>query len=173
MMLHRRAKQRICILGGMSVLVLWWGYSGLIVPARQRVQTLQRLIPQKKEELSRLNQLSGRYEMINNKLGRVNEQINADDGFEIIANAEKLIKACELQQRVRSMNQQVIPFDQHYSQVVVDLSMNRLSMSELVDFLRGIRESDTRMRIKNLSVKRQGSGGQWLDVQLQLSILKS
>jgi len=81
---------------------------------------------------------------------------------------ESLIEECGLAKNVATMKQQVLPIDSNYSETIVEVRLEKLSLDRLVNFLWRIESSQVLARTKSLYIKRNATNKDLLDSVLEI-----
>ena len=160
--LTRREKRFAVALA--AVIAAWLIFSFVIKPAAERSETLRRVIPEKQDELRQLRAKSNEYIFLRNSLAELRTKVaSQDSSFELLAFLETLIGKSGLTTKVATMKQQVIPLEPDYSETIVEIKLENLTLSRLVDFLAKVESSDVLARTKNLHIKTNPSNKDLLD----------
>jgi len=88
--------------------------------------------------------------------------------FELLPFLESLIEECSLAKNVSTMKQQVLPIDSNYSETIVEVRLESLSLDRLVNFLWRIESSQVLARTKSLYIKRNATNKDLLDSVLEI-----
>lgn len=165
--LARREKKLAIGLG--IFVVLWSFYALAISPALERIETLNRVISEKKQELKKVRAISREYAFLNKSLNGFQAQVDAgQDNFQLLPFLESLINECGIAKNVETMKRQVLAIDSNYSEIVVEVRLGNLSIGQLVDFLGKIESSQTRVKTKSVYVKRSMTNKNLLDSVLEI-----
>jgi type II secretory pathway component PulM len=165
--LARREKKLAIGLG--VFVVLWSFYSIAINPALERIETLNRVISEKKQELKKIRAISKEYAFLNRSLGGFHTQaVSGQDTFQLLPFLESLINECGIAKNVETMKRQVLTLDSNHSEIVVEVRLGNLSIGQLVNFLGKIESSQTRSRTKSVYVKRSMTNKNLLDSVLEI-----
>ena len=153
MQITRREKLLAVALG--IFVSVWTLFAFAVNPARDRIETLNRLIPEKQNELRKLQAKSSEYIFLQDSINRLRTKIaNQQDSFQLLPFLETLIRQSGLEKKVVSMKQQVMLLDKQYSQTIVEVRLQNLTLSQLIDLLRKVESSDVLAKTKMLSIKR-------------------
>jgi hypothetical protein len=149
--------------------VLWSFYAIAISPARERIETLSRVISEKQRELQKVRAISEEYAFLNKDLGSLQTQADSDrDNFRLLPFLESLIDECGIDKNVETMKRQVMPINSNYSEIIVEVRLDNLSIGQLVAFLGKIESSQARARAKSLYVKRDMANKNLLDSVVEI-----
>jgi type II secretory pathway component PulM len=153
MQITRREKLLAVALG--IFVSVWSLFAFAVNPARDRIETLNRLIPEKQNELRKLQAKSSEYIFLQDSISRLRTKIaDQQNSFQLLPFLETLIRQSGLEKKVVSMKQQVMLLDKEYSQTIVEVRLQNLTLSQLIDLLRKVESSDVLAKTKMLSIKR-------------------
>jgi hypothetical protein len=142
-------------------------------PALERVETLNRVIPEKRSELERLRIKTGEYIALHDSIEDLRTKIALQEKtFELLPYAESLIQECGLTKNVVTMKQQASQLETNYHETVVEIEMENLTLRQLFDFLQKIQSSKVLARTKTLHIKRNLTNADLLDSVVEIRNLK-
>jgi hypothetical protein len=166
----RLTRREKLLAGGLLVFAGAWSLFAVgVSPALERIETLDRVMSEKQRELEEVRAISKEYIYLNNRLD--NLHANADsrrDTFELLPSLESLIEECGLSKNVETMKRQVLPIDSNYSEIIVEVRLESMSIGRLVDFLGKIESSQARLRTKSLYIKRNIANKNLLDTVIEI-----
>ena len=147
----------------------WSIFTVGVKPAFARVETLNRIIFQKQQELEKLRARSKEYVFLRNSLDNLRTKVASQQKtFELLPFLESLIEECGLAENVVTMGQQVLPIDSNYSETIVEVRLEKLSLRHLVDFLGKVESSEVLARTKSLYIKRNATNKDLLDLVVEI-----
>ncbi len=147
----------------------WFLFVVGVRPALDRIKTLNRVIYEKQKELEKIRAISKEYTYLNNGLGNLHIKVdNQQDTFELLPFLDSLIVECKLSKNVESIKRQVAQIDSNYSEIIVEVRLESVSIGRLVNFLHKIELSQTRMRTKSLYIKRNMTNKNLLDSVIEI-----
>jgi uncharacterized Fe-S center protein len=88
--------------------------------------------------------------------------------FELLPFLESLIEECGLSENVSSMKQHVLEIDSNYSETIVEVRLENLSLRNLVDFLCKVETSQVPARTKSLYIKKNATNKDRLDSVVEI-----
>ena len=171
MRLTRREKLLAVVL---AIIAAAWGLFAFAVrPAIERVRTLTRVIPERHSELETLHTKASEYIALRDGLETLHTKI-ASQGktFELLPFLESLILECGLAKKVATMKQQVSQLEPHYYETIVEIELQNLTLSQLVNFLWRVESSKVLARTKNLYIKKNLANTDLLDSLIEVHNLK-
>ncbi|MFC1793341.1 hypothetical protein ACFL3Q_07120 [Planctomycetota bacterium] len=159
--------------GLVAFVAAWAFYMVSIGPALERIETLNRVIPEKQSELERLRIKTGEYIALQDVIEDLHTKIALQEKtFELLPYAESLIQECGLTKNVVTMKQQASQLETNYHETVVEIEMENLTLSQLFDFLQKIQSSKVLARTKTLHIKRNLTNADLLDSVVEIRNLK-
>lgn len=173
MMPFTRREQSL-LLGLVVFATAWVLLIFAVRPAIDRMETLRRVIPEKTMALQQLRAKSKQYLTL--KAGLDNLKKNADlqkSKFELLTFVESTTRKEGLTEKVTTMKQKVYPLDSHYSEIIVEVGLENLSIEQLLKFLLKIKSSNQFLQINSLYTKKSMANLNLLDSVIQISTLKS
>ena len=166
-----RLTQREKLLAG-SLLIFataWTLFTVVVSPALDRIETLNRVVSEKQQELEQVREISNEYIYLSNSLDNLNAKVDLQqETFELLPFLESLIGECGLSDNVETMKRQVLPIDSNFSRIVVEVRLERLSIGRLVDFLSKIESSYAEVRTKSLYIKKNMGDKNLLDSVIEI-----
>ena len=148
---------------------LWLLFNFAVEPARERIKTLNRLIPEKQNELEKLCARSKEYIFLRDGLGRLRTKIaSQQDNFELLPFLEGLVRQSGLEEKVASMKQNILPLETEYCQTIVEVRFQGLTLSQLVDFLCKVESSQLPVKTKTLHIKKSPTNAELLDPVVEI-----
>lgn len=171
MRLTQREKLLAVIL---AVIAAAWGLFAFAVrPAIERVGTLTRVIPERQSELEAFRAKAGEYIALRDGLDTLHTKIASQEKtFELLPFLESLIRECDLAKKVATMKQRVSQLEPHYYETIVEIELQNLTLSQLVNFLWQVESSKVLARTKNLYIKKNLANTDLLDSIIEVHNLK-
>ncbi len=159
---------------GLAIFVMAWALFALGVrPAIERIETLNRVIPEKQSELERLRTEVAEYVALHDGLrGLRAKMASQEKTFELLPFAESLVQECGLTKNVVTMKQQASQLETNYHETVVEIKMEGLTLRQLFDFLWKIRSSKVLARTRRLYIKKNLTNADLLDSMVEIRNLK-
>jgi len=157
------------------VTVSVWGlFAYCIGPVRGRIETLSRVIPEKKQVLERLEAEGLYYCGLREQMVELQARAASQQGrFELLTFLESLASRVGIAQKVAMMKQNVLELDEEYQQIIVEVELEGVTLEKVVDFLVGVKSSDYLLQVKSLYMEKSDSQAESLDAVIQISTLKS
>jgi len=151
----------------------WVFYVVGVSPALERIETLNRVIPEKQSELERLRIKTDEYTALHDSIEDLHSKIALqEETFEMLPYAESQIQECGLTDNVVTMKQQASQLEANYRETVVEIELENLTLRQIFDFLQKIRSSKVLARTKTLHIKRNPNNADLLDSVIEIRNLK-
>jgi type II secretory pathway component PulM len=149
-----RREQRLAI-GLIAFVTAWAAYGLAVKPARERIATLERIIPEKEQELEQVQSQSRQYVALRREFAEMQSRLaRQDPNFELPSFLESMIDRQELTPRLVNMQRNTLQPQPGYSQTAVEINFENIRLGELVAFLRALKESEAPTTIGYLQIRR-------------------
>lgn len=158
----------------MAVLIAaWLLFTVAIRPAIERMETLNRVIPEKQRTLQELRTKSARYLVLRAGLDNLQRQADAGEKeFELLAFLESITNDLHLAEKVTMMKQQVVQLDSDYSETIVEVKLENITLKQLVEFLLTTKSSNQFLCVRSLYTRKNVANPNLLDAVTQISTLR-
>ena len=166
----RLAQREKLLAGGLLVFIASWSlFTVAVKPALARLETLGRVIPENRQELEKVREISKKYILLKSRLDNLHTNIaSQNETIELLPFLESLIEECGLARNLDTMKRDVLQIDSNYSETIVEVRLESLSLGELVDFLHKIESSQVRARTKSIYIKRNMENKNLLDSVVEI-----
>jgi type II secretory pathway component PulM len=166
----RLARREKLLTAGLVIFIASWSlFTVAVKPALARIETLDRVIPENQQELEKVRAISKKYILLSSRLDNLHTNIaSAKETFELLPFLEALIEECGLAKNFETMKRNVLQIDSNYSETIVEVKLESLSLGELVDFLHKIESSQVQARIKSIYIKRNMANKNLLDSVVEI-----
>ena len=160
---------------GLIFFVIAWGlFVFAIGPALARVEVLTRVLPEKTEALRDIKVKSQRYLALLSVLEDFKAKVNAPaKAFELLTVLESTVSRQGLTGKVTTIKQKVSPLNSDYTEIVVEVGLENITLDEMVKLLIKMRSSEYFLQIKSLYTKKSTTIANRLDTVMQISTFKS
>jgi hypothetical protein len=162
------------LITAITIIVLAWAsYVFGLRPAIERIETLNRIIPENERKLQDLMVKSKQYLALAATLENVKNNGTQDKtDFELVAFLESRCIDCGLAKKVVTMKQEVLPVDSNYSEIVAEIQLENITLQQLVEFLLKTESSNRLLWVKSLYIEKAYADSNLIGVVLQLSFFK-
>jgi hypothetical protein len=158
----------------LSVLAAFWILFAFVVnPAIDRVRTLTRLIPEKRNELQKVRDRSKEYAFLRDTLNQLRTKVSSQqNSFELLSFLESLVQKSGLEKKVVAMKQQVAPLDNDLFETIIEVRFQNLTLRQLVDFLCKAESSPVLVKTKTLHITKDLTNPDLLDSTVEIHSAK-
>jgi len=166
-------RERWMTVGLIAFLALWALYALGVRPAAERLETLKRVIPEKRQVLDELRAKSAQYLAMQAQLdGFKQRALLESKDFEPLRFLESTVNQMSLAKQLSSMKQEVLQLDSSYCEVIVEIKLETITLKQLIELLLKVRTSSYPLRIRSLYTKKNTANPELLDTLIQISALK-
>lgn len=163
-MIQITSRERRLAIGLTAVIGVWGLYTLAIRPARERVRTLQRVLPEKQAQLQDLLAKCAEYTALQNDLGQLQAKMAAQEAdFQFLPFLETMIARHRLDRHVVAMQRDIMELQPGYSEVVVTVELQDISLKQLVDFLSAVEASRAVTRVGSLHIRKDPTNEALID----------
>jgi type II secretory pathway component PulM len=159
--------------GGLAAVIAAVAFTAFCVaPAVERINTLNRVLPEKQKILQDLKAKSGEYLTLQAGLDNLEKQ-SAPDGkeFELPAFLESMTNELGMAQKVAQMKRQILQLDPKCAEVIVEVKLENVMLKQLVEFLLKTKSTSRFLQVKNLYIEKSRNDPALLDAVIQISTL--
>ncbi|NIS71255.1 MAG: hypothetical protein GTO12_20640 [Proteobacteria bacterium] len=160
-------EQKILLAGG-GVVALLLIYLLIVSPYMSAMELLDRRITRKSEELKEVLALQEDYFRLKESTRTLEEMIRSTPGFSLLSFLENLAAKNQIKAKIAYMKPLITPGSERFKETSVEMKLESLALTELVDFLYQVEQSAQPIRIKRLNIAKK-KGNAYLDVTLQAS----
>ncbi len=172
-MIRLTRRERWLVVGLVVLVAAWASFVLGIRPAIERIETLNRVIPEKQRELEELRVKSAQYLTFQAGLDDLKRKAASEEkGFELLPFWESITQEYGLAKKVAAMEQEVLQRNSNYSETIVETELENLTLKQLIELLLKIKSSNHLLRIKSLYTKKNATNPNFLDATIQISTLK-
>jgi general secretion pathway protein M len=164
-------EQRVLIGAGAVVLLLILYVT--VDSVLQGYEGLETKIAKKREEVENLTQLRVEYMEAHKQLEEIKAKLDRmEKGFSVLSFIEDLAKKQNIRENIGSVKPKTLPLNDDYDESIVELKMDNVSLSELVDFIYKVENSGHLLKVKRLRIKTRYDNRDLLNVTLQVTTYK-
>jgi hypothetical protein len=155
------------------VFIIVWALSVFVVkPAIARAETLNRVIYEKKDDLGKLFIKSKEYVLLRDDLDDLQKKIAQQQEFKLLPCLESLIQQHNLDKKVVTMKQYTLPLEQNYQEIIVEIKLENLTLSQLINFMWKSESLSALTKIRTLHIKRNLTDENLLDATVEIHTIK-
>ena len=134
-------------------------YMVLVKPSVARLETLERVVPEKLVALQELQSQCRQYVTLQERIGKLQEQIASGPGdFMLLSFLDGLAEELKLKNNV-VMKGETRKLDATYTEATVTLELQHVTLKEVMEFLSRLRSENSLVTISNLNISRGDTGG--------------
>jgi hypothetical protein len=154
----------------MGVVVFVWALYGFAIrPTQDRIRSLERIIPEKQDELEQIRDKSAEYVALRNEFESIQARIaDQDPTFELLPYLEKLVEQHDLTKHLDGMKKDPVPAQPGYAETSVTIDLKGISLTQLVRFLDAVEGSEVVAQIGSLHIRKDSAGEGRLASTLQI-----
>jgi len=168
-MIQINARERILAIGLAGVLGLSAVWTLAVKPARDRIRTLERIIPEKRAQVHQLQAQGIEYQTLANQFKGLRTRIASQDpGFQLPRFLETMITRHKLDAHVTKMQPGVVQVRPDYSETVVTIEFQDVAPRQLVTFLTEIETAPAVVRIGSLFFRTDTTNEALLDATVEV-----
>jgi hypothetical protein len=163
-MMQITKRERFLAVGLTGVVAFLALYAWAIRPARDRIHTLERVIPEKQAQLRDLQTKSTQYLSLRNEFAQAKTRLASQDlDFELLPFLETTIERHQLAKHVAKMEPDTLRPQAENAEVVVTIELHEISLKQLVDFLSDVETSESVVHIGSLHISKNPKSDTLLD----------
>jgi Type II secretion system (T2SS), protein M len=168
-MIQLTRRERRLGIGMATVGILWAMYGFVIQPMRDRIHTLQRVIPEKQAELKKIQAKSDEYIKLRREVEDARARMaDQDADFQLLPFLESLIERHKLAPYVVTMERNTPLAYPGYSETVVDSGLEGIGLGQLVRFLNAVETSGALVHIGTLYIRKDATNPALLSSTVQI-----
>ena len=152
-MMHTTSRERTLTAFLLTALAACALYSLALKPARDRIQTLQRIIPEKRAQLRDLQAKTVRYTALKRTFDQQRANLASQDpNFQLLPFLEATIERHKLAKQATMGGRDPLQPQPDYGEAVVTIELHNDSLQQIVDFLREVDTSKSAVHIGSLRI---------------------
>jgi type II secretory pathway component PulM len=154
-MIQLTPRERWLTLVGILLLVGGGFYGFLIKPVRARIQRLYEIIPQKRQELARIEEQGQQFLQLTDSVHQLQARLpDANTDMAPLPHLESLLEVHNLKQQVTTMNQEPPVEEGRYIVTVVQIRLEAITLSALLRFLQDIKDDEVPLHVQTIQLTR-------------------
>lgn len=166
-MIQVSRRERLLVLGLAGFIAVSALYALALKPARERIHTLRRVLPEKQAQLRDLHAQSVEYLALRKTAQRLQAKLASQDAnFQLLPFLETMAERHQLTGRVVTMQQDVVQSGPSYSEAVVTMELHEISLKQLVDFLVAVESSPAVIQVGSLHIRKDPTNEALLDITI-------
>jgi len=161
-------EQKIILVGIPGVIVI-----GLIIIASvssSHIHGLEEKLASRHKEIAKVTRLLNQYNVANRRQNLLERNIGRQQSnFTIFTFLESQASLLGIRDEINSMKEKPTPVNDKFKETAVEVKLQKITLSQLVNYLYNIENSPHLIRIKSLKVAPRYDNAQYLDVTFQVS----
>jgi general secretion pathway protein M len=160
--------QRVLIAAGafLVLIILYLAVDSVL----QGYDRLEAQIASKTGEVEKLTLLREQYMEAHKQLADIKAKLDQmEKGFSLLSFIEDLANKENIRENIGSVKPKKIPLNDSYDENIVELNMDNVSLSKLVDFIYKVENSGHLLKVKRLRIKTRYDNPDLLNVTLQVT----
>ena len=168
-MIQVTSRERLLSIGLVVVLAAWALYALAVKPARDRIRTLQRIVPEKQAQLRQLQTQSAQYTALRDELAqRQTKTASPGADFQLLSFLESLVERHKLVKNVVTMELDTRQL-QPGSAEAATIELRDVSLKQLIDFLSAVQISEPAVQVGSLYIRKNPNNERRLDSTVGIS----
>jgi len=168
--LSQRDQRMLIALGAFILLMILYLSVDSVL---QKYDKLEGKIVKKRKEVEDLTLLREQYMEAHKQLAGIKTKLDKmEKGFSVLSFIEDLANKQNIRENIGSVKPKTIPLNDDYDESIVELKVDNVSLSELVDFIYKIENSGHLLKVKRLRIKTRYDNRDLLNVTLQVTTYK-
>ncbi|MBU1140069.1 MAG: type II secretion system protein M [Proteobacteria bacterium] len=163
----KREKIMICalVLFATALLIFHFIFSP-ILDSRQR---LQKSLINKKVELQKIRTLQKEYQALQYQTGDIQERItNRPKTFTLFSFIEQQATAAKIKEQISYLKPSEVEGDGPLNESRVDMKLQRITLADLVNFLKGVESRNNAVFINRISIQEHGKDEGYVNAVIQI-----
>lgn len=170
----RLTRREYWLAAAVVVLTVAWAFFAFgITPTLERIETLKRVIPEKRNELDRLRVKADEFMSLQEDLKDLRTKIASQEkNFELLPFLESLVGQCSLTQNMKTIKQGAVQSETDVQEIVVEIEMENVTLRQLCEFIEKIQSPNILANIKRFTIKKNPTNPDLLDSRIEVRNLK-
>lgn len=163
-------RERLFLLGGGAVGLALIGYAFVVIPMRDRWEVLTRSIAQKERAVGEMTVLREEFLSLKREVQEAETRMAQTAGEpSILSYLEDLTRAHGVRRNIAHMRPQVNALDEQYSETVVEVRLEELTLTQAVEFLSAVEQAPRPLRVKRLQLKTRFAEPRFMDMVIHVA----
>lgn len=160
-------EKRALVAGGCAAAALLV-YLLVVSPYMSAMERLDRRIERKTVELGEVLALQEEYFRLKEKTEILEKMVRSTPGFSLLSYLENLATKNKIKKQIAYMKPLTTPGNEKYRESSVEMKLESITLTQLVNYLYEVEQSRQSIRIKRINIAKK-KGESYLDVTLQAS----
>lgn len=162
-------RERAMLAGGGAILLVCLVFVLVVDPLLDRLDRAERQTLRKQKELQELTQVGAEYAAQNARLAQLERRLPPTDGqFSMLTFLEDAAVAAQVRDRISAMQPQTPTVTQGYQETAVDVRLDGVQLSQLLDLLSHLEQAPYDTQVPHLQIKPKFDNPAYLDANLRI-----
>lgn len=163
-------RERWVLLGGIVFVFSFIIFQFVLTPYFEAKDNIAKSIAKKEQDLAKIMMLREEYLQLKADEGSVQSRLDKrDTTFTLFTFLDTQAGKAGVKKQIQYMKPSIIEGDDSFDEAIVELKLEKIQLSSLVEFLLLIESKDNVVFVKRMSIQDSGGGGGTLDSILQLA----
>lgn len=168
-MIQFNARERLLSIALLAALALWAVWALAVKPAQERIRTLKRIIPEKQAQLRELQAQGAAYTALENEFKGLRARMASQDpAFQLLPFLETMVEQHKLAGHVIKWSQNTVQPQPDYTETVVTIGMQDITLRQLVTFLTAVESADAVVQVGGLHILKDATNDTLLDSTVEI-----
>lgn len=168
-MIQLNTRERLLAIVLLVAFAVWAAWAVAVEPARDRIRTLERIIPEKQSQLHQLQTNGAEYAALENEFKGLRAKMAAQDPhFELLPFLERMIESHKLAGHATWKQPNIVQVQPDYSEAVVTIELQDVDLRQLVAFLTALESSDAVVQVGSLHIRKDATNDALLDSTVEI-----
>lgn len=171
---YRMARREQIMVGGLAVFVVALLVFQLIFsPLLNSRQKLQKSVSKKQHEFQHIQELQKQFQDLANKNGDIRQRLNTrPKTFSLFSFIEQQANSSKIKEKIEYLKPSNIKGDGLLEEYRVDMKLEKITLSELVTFLKNAESTKNVVFVNRISIQEQGKNEGLISAVIQLVTFK-
>ncbi len=152
-------REKVSISLGLVILSIIFLVVYRLIPMRNQIRSLDKVIIEKKKEMATIKELSGMYKSLLEKENNIARRVlTRGNGFSALSSLEELANRIEVKKNLKSRKETSSKINEFYNESKVRLELEDMTMEMLTKYLHEIENSDNLFKVSNMHIRSQSTG---------------
>ncbi len=164
------SRERVFLLGGGAVSLLLVVTVAVVLPLMDRWEILRRTIGREERAIAEIATLRGDFLRLRQQVREAEAQVAPGRGEpSILSYLEDLAATHGVRRNIAHMRPQANALDAQYSETVVEVRLEEMTLAQVVDFLAAIEQSPRPIRVKRLQLRTRFAEPRLMDMVVHVA----
>lgn len=161
-------REKWVLFGGIGFVLCFLIFQLVIVPVFDARSTLQKSIVRKKQELAKIKNLQQEYRSLKSTEGTIQARIDQrGSGFTLFTFLDQQANEAKVKKQIMYMKPSTVDGEE-LNEAMVEMKLQKISLSDLVGFIRLIESQENVVFIRRFSIQESGDAQGYFDSILQI-----